>query len=148
MSGFPLTASVAVVGSRYGSPYWPARLAAAVVLAGGSVVTGCAAGVDHAAATAAAGAGRAAVVFRTAGPLPYQLAARTVQVIHHAAAVAVFPPAGGQLGRGSALALRTAQARRLPVFVAGPVQPAPQFTPATVAGVAGWLWLPPMPSLF
>ena len=111
---FPLGGAVAVVGSRHGSPYRPDSFAAAVVAAGGSVVTGCARGVDHAAATA------------------------------------VFPPSG-PLGPGSALALRLAQSRRVPVFFAGPAAPAAPgpWSPATVAGVSGWLWSPPtMPGLF
>ena len=55
---FPLAGVVAVVGSRHGSPYPVGQFAAAVVQAGGSVVTGCARGVDQVAArTAAAAAG-------------------------------------------------------------------------------------------
>nr|UVZ00223.1 Hypothetical protein [synthetic construct] len=154
---FPLGGAVAIVGSRHGSPYRPDSFAAAVVAAGGSVVTGCARGVDHAAATAAAAAMQrvhahpaSLRVFRAAGHTPADLAARTRQVIHAAAAVAVFPPSG-PLGPGSALALRLAQSRRVPVFFAGPTAPAAPgpWSPATVAGVSGWLWSPPtMPGLF
>lgn len=148
---FPLAGAVALVGSRHGSPYSVPQFAAAVVAAGGRVVTGCARGVDHTARTTAAQAGKPATVYQAAGPQAYQLARRTVQVVHAAAAVAVFPPAPGALalGPGSRLALRTAQARALPVFVAGPTAPAgPGWSLVRVAGVAGWLWLPPMPALF
>lgn len=147
---FPLAAAVAVVGSRHGSPYPVAQFAAAVVQAGGQVVTGCARGVDSAAAAAAARAGRPATIHLAASQLPRDLAARTRQVIHAAAAVAIFPPAG-TLGPGSALALRTAQARRVPVFFAGPAAPAAAgWSPAVVGGVPGWCWspAPAMPSLF
>lgn len=168
---FPLTGVVAVVGSRHGSPYGVAQLAAAVVAAGGSVVTGCAGGVDQAAA-AGAGAGvlplrllppaylalsamPRVLVCRAAGRTPQALATRTRYVVQFAAAVAVFPPTPGAvaLGAGSLLALRAAQARRLPVFVAGPAAPAlgSGWSLVRVAGVSGWLWLPPacgMPDLF
>lgn len=165
---FPLAGVVAVVGSRHGSPYSPAQLAAAVVGAGASLVTGCASGVDHTAASAAAAAAGVAplrllppqylalstmprvLVCRAGGRTAADLATRTRHVVSFASAVIICPPAGGQLGPGSALALRTAQARALPVFCAGPVPPAPGFQPAAVAGVPGWSWLPPspMPSLF
>ena len=138
-------APVAVVGSRHGSPFGAGAFAAAVVAAGGSVVTGCAAGVDQEAAAAAAPKVR---VFRAEAPAPWALAKRTGQVINAARAVAIFPPASGDLGPGSALALRLALGRNLPVFVAGPVRPAPQFDPAHLGGVSGWLFLPPMPTLF
>lgn len=166
---FPLAAApVAVVGSRHGSPFGVPQFAAAVVAAGGHVLTGCARGVDRAAACAAAAAGapvtrvpalaaatwgqrpaRSRVVV-AAGQYPSDLATRTRVVVQHAAAVAVFPPAGGAglLGPGSLLALRLALSRGVPVFVAGPVAPVgPGWAAATVAGVAGWLWLP-APTLF
>lgn len=162
-AAFPLAAAVAVVGSRHGSPYPVAQFAAAVVQAGGQVVTGCARGVDTAAASAAARAGRPATIYRAASFTPQALATRTRHVITAAAAVAVFPPAGGQLGPGSSLALSLALRRvwaGVAVFVAGPIAPAPvlyqppgQWVPAAVAGVPGWLWSPApappaMPSLF
>lgn len=160
---FPLS-RVAIVGSRYGSPYRPGQLARYVVAAGGQVITGCASGVDSAAA-AAAGAAMQQVhaspsalrVIHAATRHPRDLAARTRQVVAAAAAVAVFPPAGGAaaLGPGSLLALGLAQRQRVPVFVAGPVAPTTGtgWQPGIVAGVAGWLWFPapapaPMPRLF
>lgn len=167
MTAFPLSAApVAVVGSRHGSPYGVAQFAAAVVQAGGHVLTGCASGVDRAAACAAAAAGArvtrvpalgawptrapASRVVVAADHTPPALATRTRLVVQHAAAVAVFPPAGGAgaLGPGSLLALRLAVRRGVPVFVAGPVAPAGVgWSAAAVAGVAGWLRLP-APTLF
>lgn len=160
---FPLS-RVAVVGSRHGSPYRPGQLAGYVVRAGGQVVTGCARGVDSAAAAAAGAAmqqvhasSSALHVIHAASRQPRDLATRTRQVVAAAVAVAVFPPAGGAaaLGPGSLLALGLAQRSRLPVFVAGPTAPTTGsgWQPGTVAGVAGWLWFPapapaPMPSLF
>lgn len=148
MSDFPLNADpVAVVGSRYGSPFGPGAFALAVVRAGGQVVTGCAAGVDSAAAAAVAGHVR---VIRAESPAAWALAKRTGQVVAAAAAVAVFPPASGVPGKGSALALRLALARGVPVFVAGPVSPAGAgWSAATVGGCAGWLHVAPpaMPRL-
>lgn len=155
---FPLSGVVAVVGSRRGSPFGPAQFAAAVIGAGGHVLTGCAAGVDRAAAEAAAAAGARVVrvpalgdwggrpaasrVVVAAGRYPTDLATRTSIVVQHARAVAVFPPSG-DLGPGSALALRLALGRTVPVFFAGPVAPpTPGFTPATVAGCAGWVRFP------
>jgi hypothetical protein len=148
MSIFPLSAAVAVVGSRHGSPFGVAQFAAAVIQSGGSVITGCAPGVDSAAVAAAAAAGRPASVFRSASFAPRDLATRTRLVIHAAAAVAVFPPASGELGPGSALALRLALARRVPVFVAGAVAPAVGWQPVTVAGVRGWASVSAVQSLF
>lgn len=170
---FPLGGAVAVVGSRHGSPYPVAQFARAIVAAGGSVVTGCAAGVDRtAAAAAAAAAGVPAVrvlppqlaalsalprvlVVRAHARHAQALATRTRRVIDLAAAVAVFPPAGGQLGPGSSLALSLALRRvwsGVAVFVAGPTAPAPvlyqppgTWQPAAVAGVPGWLWSPAPP---
>lgn len=172
---FPLAGVVAVVGSRHGSPYPVAQFAAAVVAAGGSVVTGCARGVDHAAATAAAAAAGVAplrllppaylalstmprvLVCRAAGRTPQALATRTRYVVAFASAVAIFPPAG-ELGPGSVLALSLALRRAwagVPVFYAGPAapptvayQPPGSWQPAAVAGVCGWCWSPPMPMLF
>ena len=165
MPAFPLHAApVAIVGSRHGSPYGVAQFATAVIRAGGHVLTGCAAGVDRCAASAAAAAGArvtrvpalgawpsrpvASRVVVAADQSPAALATRTRCVITAAAAVAVFPPAGGALGPGSALALRLALSRGVPVFVAGPLAPARSgWAAATVAGVAGWLHLP-APALF
>ena len=174
---FPLAGVVAVVGSRHGSPYPVAQFAAAVVAAGGSLVTGCAAGVDHTAASAAASAAGVqpsrlvppaylalstmprVLVCRAYDRSAHALAQRTRRVVEFAQAVAVFPPAG-QLGPGSSLALSLALRRAwsgVAVFYAGPVPPpAVQYQPpgtwhsAAVAGVAGWLWspLPDMPPLF
>jgi hypothetical protein len=155
---FPLNTVCAVVGSRHGSPYGVAQFAAAVIGSGGHVITGCASGVDMAAASAAATAG--AVVTRVpalgawggrfaasrvvvaAGRTSTDLATRTRLVVQSSAAVAVFPPAGGtgNLGPGSVLALRLALGRRLPMFYAGPhAPPAAGFHPAIVGGVSGWV---------
>ena len=165
MAAFPLhSAPVAIVGSRHGSPYGVAAFAAAVIAAGGHVLTGCASGVDRAAARAAAAAGArvtrvpalggwparpvASRVVVAADQSPAALATRTRCVVSAAAAVAVFPPAGGVLGPGSALALRLALSRGVPVFVAGPVAPARSgWAAATVAGVSGWVFVG-QPSLF
>ena len=174
---FPLAGVVAVVGSRHGSPYPVGQFAAAVVQAGGSVVTGCARGVDQVAArTAAAAAGvhparllppaylalnhlPRVLVCRAYDRSARALAQRTRRVVEFAQAVAVFPPAG-QPGPGSTLALSLALRRAcsgVAVFYAGPVpppavpyQPPGTWQPAAVAGVAGWLWspLPDMPPLF
>lgn len=168
MPAFPLSAApVAVVGSRHGSPFGVPQFAAAVIQSGGHVLTGCASGVDRAAACAAAAAGArvtrvpalsgwasrpvASRVVVAADQSPAALATRTRLVVSAAAAVAVFPPAAGAgaLGPGSLLALRVGLRRGVPVFVAGPVAPAlgAGWAAATVAGVPGWLHLPP-PTLF
>lgn len=147
---FPLSVSIAIVGSRHGSPFGVSQFARAVATAGGQVVTGCARGVDSAAAAAAAAAGRPATIYRAASQSPAALATRTRLVVSAAAAVAVFPPAGGAaaLGPGSALALRLALRRGVPVFVAGPSAPAGAgWSAATVAGVSGWVFVG-QPSLF
>jgi predicted Rossmann fold nucleotide-binding protein DprA/Smf involved in DNA uptake len=168
MPTFPLSAPVAVVGSRYGSPFGVGQVAAAVVAAGGSVVTGCAAGVDSAAAAAASVAAGVrparllppaylalsalprVLVCRATSRQPAALATRTRYVIAFASAVAVFPPAGGAaaFGPGSLLVLRLAQSRGVPVFVAGPSAPAvgAGWQAGAVAGVAGWLWFVPLPA--
>ena len=162
MPAFPLATVCAVVGSRYGSPFGVGQFTTAVIQAGGHLITGCAAGVDSAAASAAAGAGAAVArvpalgswagqpaasrVVVAAGRTPSALATRTRLVVQHAAAVAVFPPVGGTaaLGPGSVLVLRLALARSIPIFFAGPLAPpAAGFHSGTVAGVAGWLRFPP-----
>lgn len=150
MTAFPWGVPVAVVGSRHGSPYHPERFARAVIRSGGVVVTGCAAGVDLAARTAAAAEMQAAhanpaalhVEYAESGE-PWALARRTGRVVAAAAAVAVFPLAGGAFGPGSALALRLALGRGVPVFVAGPLAPAGTgWQSVTLQAVAGWLHLP------
>ena len=160
----------AVVGSRHGSPYGVAQFTAALVAAGGTVRTGCAAGVDTAALVAVAQAGgtfatvRAPATHAPAGGhvqvmaqtgSPQALAIRTRLVVTHAQALAVFPPSGGALalGPGSLLALREGLRRALPMFVAGPTPPSigDCWQPYTVAGVAGWYRPTPrpvMPALF
>ena len=164
-------AAVAVVGSRHGSPYGVAQFVTALVTVGGTVRTGCAAGVDTAALTAVAPAGGTFATVRvpaTHAPAgghvqvmaqarsPQGLAIRTRLVVAHAQALAVFPPAGGAaaLGPGSLVALREALRRALPVFVAGPTPPSigDCWQPYTVVGVPGWYRPTPrpntMPALF
>ncbi|WP_295814401.1 hypothetical protein [uncultured Deinococcus sp.] len=147
MTGFPLGGAVAIVGSRHGSPYGVAAFAQFVICGGGQVITGCAPGVDHAAAAAAGAAMQAAhahpaslQIVRAQGGQAWALARRTHDVVRRAVCVAIFPPAGGVLGPGSALALRLAQARGLAVFVAGPHAPAPDWQAFKVGSVSGWLW--------
>ncbi len=151
MSVFSLSARVAVVGSRHGSPFPVARFARAVVAAGGSVVSGCASGVDAAALSAVSGvvsvaAGSAlpasgSVRLVAASRQPAALGQRTSCVVAAACAVAVFPPASGEFGPGSLLALRLALRAGLPVFAAGRAAPplGSGWVAATVAGVSGWL---------
>ena len=160
---FPLSARVAVVGSRQGSPFGVAQFVGGILAAGGVVATGCAAGVDTAALTAVAQAGQPFTTVRAGVPVPaghvqvlaqagspQALAIRTRFVVSSALACAVFPPVGGTaaLGPGSVLALRVALSLGLPIFYAGPTAPpAAGFRRATVAGVAGWLRPSPRASI-
>ena len=140
--------SVAVAGSRHGTPYAVAPVLAALVAAGVTVRTGCARGVD---ALARAGVPRAqlcvfAVRDFVCADLAQRLAVRTVAVVTGASALVVFPGAGG-IGRGSALAIATALRLGLPVWVAGVAPSGHGWQPLPLAGVAGWVCVPP-PSLF
>ena len=140
--------SVAVVGSRHGTLYAVAPVLAALVAAGVTVRTGCARGVD---ALARAGVSHDQLcVFSVqdfaGADLAQRLAVRTVAVVTGASAVVVFPGVGG-IGRGSALAIATALRLGLPVWVAGIAPSAHGWQPLTLAGVVGWVCVPP-PSLF
>jgi hypothetical protein len=146
---FPLSARVAVAGSRHGSPWSPVPLALEILAAGGQLVTGCAPGVDQSVRLAAAGA---AVVLRARElypdlPVPAALARRTCAVVRMADQLAVFPAAEG-LGPGSALALSVALELHRPVWVAGPRPTGSGWQPLTLAGVPGWLCAPSQPALF
>jgi hypothetical protein len=155
-SSFPLSARVAVAGSRHGSPWSPVPLVGAVLAAGGQLVVGCAPGVDQSVRLADPGAVvlRARELFPDLPPAA-AFARRTRAVVRMADQLAVFPAAEG-LGPGSALALDTALELSRPVWLAGPCLPAglpPVATgsgwqPLALAGVAGWLWLPSQPLLF
>jgi hypothetical protein len=143
---FSLGIPVAFVGSRYGSPVAVAPVVQAVMAAGGSVRVGCAPGVDAAVRAACP----TAVVFRAAsfgGPPAAALAARTRAVVAGAGALVLFPPATGQLGPGSALALRCALDAGLPVWCAGFAPTSSDWQPLALAGVAGFFLAAP-PSLF
>jgi hypothetical protein len=143
---FPLSGAVAVVGSRHGSPYPVAPVVAAILAAGGSVRTGCARGVDSLAAALAPGCVVLRAVNFPASTFAASLALRTAAVVRGASAVCVFPSAGG-IGSGSALAIRTALAAGLPVFVAGVCPSAGTWQPCIVSGVSGWCAVS-QPSLF
>lgn len=146
-SSFPLGGAVAFAGSRYGSPFPVAPVVSAVLSAGGSVRVGCATGVDAAVRSRCP----SAVVLRASsfsGPLRARLAARTRAVVAGASALCVFPPAGGALGPGSALAVREALRNGLPVWCAGPRHSIGVFwSPLRLAGVPGFVCLP-SPALF
>lgn len=137
---FPLAGAVAFAGSRHGSPFAVAPFVAAVAAAGGSVRVGCARGVDAAVRVACPSA--AVFVARElfpSLPVPAALASRTRVVVSGASALLVFPPAGGVLGRGSALAVRSAVAAGLPVWCAGAVCPVGSgWVRFSLCGVAGW----------
>lgn len=140
--------SVAVAGSRHGTPYAVAPVLAALVSAGVIVRTGCARGVD-ALARAGVPCGQLCVLdaqdFKGAN-FAQQLANRTVAVVMGAGALVVFPGADG-IGRGSALAIATALRVGLPCWVAGVAPSGHGWQPLALAGVAGWACVPP-PSLF
>jgi hypothetical protein len=143
----PLSGVVAFAGSRHGSPFPVAPVVSAVLPSGGSVRVGCAAGVDAAVRSCCS----SAVVVRASsfsGPPGARLAARTCAVVAEASALCVFPPAGGSLGPGSALAIRCALSAGISVWCAGrrPSVLAP-WSPLRLGGVPGFVCLP-SPSLF
>ena len=146
----PLSGAVAFAGSRLGSPWSPAPVVAVVLAAGGSVRVGCARGVDQCVRSAAP----SAVVVSASAPrfshLPRRaaLAHRTIAVVSVASALAVFPPPSGLLGAGSALAFATALEHSLPVWRPGPRPAGSGWSPCSLGGVSGWLWLPTQTSLF
>jgi len=146
---FPLSGTVAFAGSRFGSPLPVSPVVSAVLAAGGVVRVGCARGVDQVVRSAA---GPAALVVPASAwshlPPRAALSVRTCAVVSGAAALAVFPPAGGVLGPGSALALSAALELGLPVWVAGSVCPAGLgWAALAVAGVGGFVCAPLQPSL-
>lgn len=142
---------VAVVGSRHGSPFGVSTVCYSLVGSGCSLVTGCAAGVDR---TVRASVPSARVIsamsfVRRGLPVTVALAARTRAVVQQSKAVCIFPPASGNLGTGSSLALQTALVMGLPVWVAGPVAPTRLgWQPLTIAGVSGWFFSAGLNSLF
>jgi hypothetical protein len=143
--------SVAVVGSRFGSPFGVSIVCYSLVGSGCSLVTGCAAGVDR---TVRASVPSTKVItamsfVRRGLPVVAALAARTQAVVQQSQAVCIFPPASGHLGVGSSLALQTAIAAGLPVWVAGPVAPTRLgWQSLTLGGVAGWFFNAGLNSLF
>lgn len=146
----PVGGVVAFAGSRLGSPVSVVPFVAAVAVAGGSVRVGCARGVDQAvrlACPSAAVVSAAASEFAGLSPAA-ALAARTRAVVSGAAALVVFAPASGVLGAGSSLAVATARAAGLPVWVCSPVRPSgAAWVARRWRGVSGWL-LPSPSSLF
>jgi hypothetical protein len=135
-----LSGCIAFAGSRHGSLVPVAPVVNAVLASGGSIRVGCARGVDHAVRTLAPNAH----VTHAASHHPYALAARTVAVVSGASALVVFPPASGVLGPGSTLAIKTAVAAFMPVWVGGSVCPGVSgWVRSSLAGVPGWYFAPP-----
>lgn len=137
---FGLLSSVAVVGSRHGSP-WAEQIAHLVADSGVSAVTGCARGVDAVARRVIPA--DQLTVYRAAAirdlPPARALAARTRQLIAAAACVIACPGPSGVLGRGTGLAVDCALTLGLPVFVCGPTRPVGAgWVPCVCGPVVGW----------
>jgi len=143
---FPFSALIAIAGSRYGSPYPVSPVVALIKASGGSIITGCAKGVD----LAVRQADPTAQVLKASsfGYGKYSFAKRTKAVVSQANALILFPPQTNQLGRGSTLALNTALSLNLPIWQAGPQQPAKNWQPYTIAKQTGYLLLPTQTPIF
>jgi len=147
---------VAFAGSRSGSPFGVPAAVAAVVALDLPVAVGCQRGVDSVVRSGVPKLSLA--VFRASEPqwsaLPVRarFAARTRACVSSADCLLAFAPASGVLGRGTALAVRTAVDRGLPVFVASPVCPVfpvdSSWVAATFSGVSGWACGPSQTALF
>jgi len=143
---FPLSGLIAIAGSRYGSPYPVSPVVQAIKASGGSIITGCAKGVD----LAVRQADPTAKVLKASsfGFGKYSFAKRTKAVVSQANALILYPPQTNQLGLGSTLALNTALSLNLPIWQAGPTPPAKHWQPYSIAKQAGYLLLPNQTAIF
>ncbi len=142
---------VAVVGSRHGSNLPVAQVCYHLVGQHCQIVTGCAAGVDRQVRQAIPSAKviSAMSFVRRGLPVSAALAARTKAVISSSQAVCIFPPANGNLGSGSLLALQSALKQNIPVWVAGSKPPTQLgWQPFVLSGVSGWFFNCGLNSLF
>lgn len=153
MAAFVPVGQVAFAGSRWGSPFGVLTCALEVVRSGHSVSVGCQRGVDSVVRSAVPSA--SLTVFEYLAPefshLPVQaaLAARTRACVLSANCLLAFAPESGVLGRGTSLAVSTAVAAGLPVFVVSPTAPAGAgWVQSSFAGVSGWSFMPSQTALF
>jgi len=143
---FPFSALIAIAGSRYGSPYPVSPVVAFIKSSGGSIITGCAKGVD----LAVRQADPTAQVLKASsfGYGKYSFAKRTKAVVSASTALILFPPSSAVLGRGSTLALNTALSLNLPIWQAGPNPPAKNWQAYSIANQQGYLLLPNQTAIF